>query len=109
MDRSLLDFASDLTRSRIPAARLPEWLLRTLIPKGQLFFLDASPDVVVARKGELTVEKAHSLQASYRETCNTVGATLLGGDRSADEVFKELLSHLSQEYLQRLRAVAKRQ
>lgn len=109
MDRSFLDFASDLTRSRIPAARLPGWLLRTLIPKGQLFFLDASPDVVVARKGELTLEKAHSLQASYRETCNCVGATLLGGDRTADEVFKELLDHLSREYLQRLRAAATRQ
>lgn len=109
MDRSFLDFASDLTRSKIPALRIPDWLLRSLIPKGRLFFLNASPDVVVARKGELTVEKAHSLQTSYLATCNTVGATLLDGDRTADEVFKEFLGHLSQEYLQRLIAAATRQ
>lgn len=102
MDRSLLDFASDLTRARIPAYRLPGWLLRTLIPAGRLFYLDASPENVVARKGELTLEKATSLQASYRETCDIVGATLLDGDNPPDTVFKELLGHLSLEYMSRI-------
>jgi thymidylate kinase len=99
MDRSFLDFASDLTRSRIPAGRLPVWLLRTLMPKGRHFYLDASPEVVVARKGELTLEKARSLSASYRETCNAIGATLLDGDRTADEVFIQLLRSISSHYL----------
>ncbi len=104
MDRSFLDFASDLTRSRIPARRLPNWLLNVLMPYGRLFFLDASPEEVVARKGELTLEKARSLQANYRETCGNIGATLLNGDRAADDVFKELLGHLSLDYLQRIQA-----
>lgn len=106
LDRSFLDFASDLTRSRIPARRLPPWLLRTLMPVGRLFYLDASPEVVVARKGELMLEKARSLRASYHETCHTVGATLLNGDDTPDTVFRELLGHLSQEYMQRLDALA---
>src|SRR5690606_36304784 len=100
--RSLLDVASDLTRARIPAYRLPVWLLRGLMPTGQLFYLDAAPENVVARKGELSLEKATSLQAKYRETCKVVGATLLNGDNSPDAVFKELLGHLSREYMQRL-------
>lgn len=107
MDRSLLDFASDLTRARIPAYRLPGWLLRTLMPSGRLFYLDASPDNVVARKGELSLEKATSLQASYRETCKIVGANLLNGDNVADAVFTELLGHLSQEYMHRIEAMCK--
>lgn len=102
MDRSLLDFASDLTRARIPAYRLPGWLLRALMPTGRLFYLNASPENVVARKGELSLEKATSLQESYRETCRIVGATLLDGDHPPDTVFKELLGHLSREYMHRL-------
>jgi thymidylate kinase len=102
MDRSLLDFAADLTRARIPAYRLPAWLLRALMPTGLLFYLDAAPENVVARKGELSLGKAASLQVSYRKTCNIVGATLLDGDKPSDTVFKELLSHLSREYMQRL-------
>ncbi len=102
MDRSLLDFASDLTRARIPAYRLPSWLLRTLMPAGRLFYLDASPENVVARKGELSLEKATSLQVSYRESCDIVGATILDGDNPPHTVFKELLGHLSQEYMSRI-------
>lgn len=102
MDRSLLDFASDLTRARIPAYRLPGWLLRALMPVGPLFYLDASPENVVARKGELSLEKATSLQASYRETCKIVRATILDGNNPPDTVFKELLGHLSREYMRRI-------
>ena len=102
MDRCLLDFASDLTRARIPAKRLPAWLLRALMPTGRLFYLDASPENVVARKGELSLKKATALQVSYRGTCQMVGATLLNGDNPPDTVFKELLDHLSREYMRRL-------
>jgi hypothetical protein len=108
LDRSFLDFASDLTRARIPARSLPAWLLCALMPVGRLFYLDASPEVVVARKGELTLEKARSLRASYIDTCNTVGVTLLHGDCTADAVFRELLCHLSKVYMQRIEAVGVR-
>lgn len=108
LDRSFLDFASDLTRSRIPARRLPGRLLRALMPEGRLFYLDASPENVVARKGELTLEKAHSLRASYLETCDTVGATVLDGNVAPDDVFRELLANLSLEYMKRIEAAEAR-
>lgn len=108
LDRSFVDFASDLTRSRIPARRLPTWLLRALMPVGRLFYLDASPEAVVARKGELTLEKARSLRESYLKTCDAVDATLLNGDDTPDAVFKELLSHLTREYMQRIATASAR-
>ncbi|KJS28787.1 MAG: hypothetical protein VR64_22870 [Desulfatitalea sp. BRH_c12] len=101
MDRGFLDFVSDMTRARIPNFRLPKCLKRILTPHGRLFYLDASPEVVVARKGELTLEKAGALRARYLETCDIVGAKLLDGDNTSDAVFSELLGHLSREYMQR--------
>ena len=103
LDRSFLDFGSDLTRSRIPARRLPTWLLHALMPKGQIFYLNASPKEVVARKGELTMEKACSLKISYLEIGKALGVTLLNGDSGPDDVFRELLGHISLEYLRRIR------
>lgn len=104
LDRSFLDFASDPTRSRIPFSSLPHWLIRLLIPEGLLFYLDASPEVVVRRKGELSLEKARSLRCAYLETSSVVGATLLKADRPSDAVFSELLEHVSREYLRRIKA-----
>jgi thymidylate kinase len=101
LDRSFLDFASDLTRARIPHAQLPSWLLRLLIPAGDLFYLDASPSTVVARKGELTLEKAFALRVSYLSTCAAVQATRLDAEESPDTVFKSLLSCISQRQIRR--------
>jgi hypothetical protein len=102
LDRSILDFASDLTRARIPARRLSDRLLRLTAPKSQLFYLDASPETVVARKGELTLEKAEALQASYRTTSSALQAIRLDGDAPHETVFRSLLGHLTQEYLTRI-------
>jgi len=104
LDRSFLDFASDLTRARIPQRYLPAWLMKLASPCGKLFYLDASPDVVVARKRELTLEKATSLQVSYLATAATLGAKVLDADNNDDVVFSELLNHISQEYMQRIEA-----
>lgn len=101
-DRSFVDFVSDLTRARIPQAQLPTWLVRLLRPTGYLFYLDASPDTVVARKGELTLEKACSLQKNYHATCDVAGVTILNGNNTPDEVFRDLLGHISREYLSRI-------
>ena len=102
LDRSFLDFASDPTRSRIPFSRLPQWLVRLLVPTGTLFYLDASPTTVVSRKGELSIEKATFLQRAYYETCAAVDATLLDGDGTADAVFVKVLEYISLEYLARI-------
>ncbi|MEP4147181.1 MAG: hypothetical protein ABJL54_08150 [Halioglobus sp.] len=102
LDRSFFDFASDPTRSRIPVGELPRWLVKLLAPPGSLFLLDASPEVVVMRKGELTIDKARSLQSSYHDTSRKVGAKLLNGNGSPDEVFIELLRAISAEYMGRI-------
>lgn len=102
LDRSIVDFVSDLTRARIPAWRLPSWLVRFLTPSGLLFYLDASPSIVVSRKGELALEKARGLQASYRKACTAVGAIMLAGDDPPEVVYRALLEGLAQEYLQRI-------
>ena len=104
MDRSVVDFYSDPTRSRIPVKKLPDWLLCLLLPRGRLFYLDTSPAAVVARKGELTFEKAQSLQAAYRRTGTSVSVTMLNGNETPDTVFRELLGHLSTEYMRRIEA-----
>ncbi len=70
------------------------------MPVGRLFYLDASAETVVARKGELTLEKARSLRSSYLKTCDAVDATLLNGDDKPEAVFRELLGHLTREYIQ---------
>lgn len=101
-DRSFVDFVSDLTRARIPQAQLPAWLVRLLRPTGQLFYLDASPEAVVARKGELTLEKAYSLQKNYHATSDVAGVTILNGNNTPDEVFRDLLGHISREYMRRI-------
>ncbi|MBK6006672.1 hypothetical protein JJB11_11270 [Ramlibacter ginsenosidimutans] len=101
-DRSFFDFASDLSRARIPHAQLPDWLLRVLVPKGVLCFVDASPDCVVQRKGELTLENATRIRAGYLRTAELSQAVVLDGNASATEVFKQLLAHVSAEYLRRL-------
>lgn len=102
LDRSFFDFASDLTRARIPAYRLPTFLLRALMPSGMLIYLDASPENVVARKGELSLDKAKMLQERYRATCKVVNAKVLNGDSPPDIVFMELLEFLSKEYMRRM-------
>jgi thymidylate kinase len=99
LDRSFFDFAADLTRARIPAWHLPGWILRALMPPGVLVFLDASAENVVARKGELDMERAKALRERYCEIGLAVAATSLDGDKSPDLVFKDLLEYIARYYM----------
>lgn len=101
-DRSFVDFVSDLTRARIPQVKLPSWLLSFLVPPGKLFYLEASPEAVVARKGELTLKKACCLQKNYGVTCQITDMTILNGNNTPYEIFRELLGHISCEYMLRI-------
>jgi thymidylate kinase len=101
-DRSFFDFASDLTRARIPPFLLPQAVVRFMSPSGLLFLLDASPEAAVQRKNELSLDKARALQQRYRSTARAVGAAALHADSSPDDVFRSLLEHVSGEYIRRL-------
>ncbi|WP_146218684.1 hypothetical protein [Halomonas sp. LBP4] len=107
LDRGFLDFAVDPTRTRIPVRKLPSFILKLFHPHGLWFFLNASPDVVIERKGELSREKAVSLQKAYLSACKEVGVVVLDGDDSPDFVFRELIGNISSEYLKRVRAAEK--
>lgn len=97
MDRSVVDFLADPTRSRIPIQRLPRWLMRFMVPRGQLFYLNASPEVAVARKHELTQDKARRLSESYLNVCEILGVRCLDADATQEAVLIELLTYLSAE------------
>ncbi|MGE4095780.1 MAG: hypothetical protein AB7G75_33615 [Candidatus Binatia bacterium] len=95
LDRSFLDFASDLTRARIPDYPLPKWLLRACCPKGLLLFIDVPPEQVVVRKGELSSEKAIELRERYLRTCNEIGRVhVIDGSASPKDVIKSVLQYI---------------
>jgi thymidylate kinase len=102
LDRSVVDFASDLTRARIPAGLLPRPMLRLIAPNGQLFYLNVSPATAVARKGELTLDRAASLQANYLAIARTLRVVVLNADAPANAVFEQFLAVLSKEYMRRI-------
>jgi thymidylate kinase len=98
-DRSLLDFMADLGRSKIPNYKIPVLLIKLLLPKGIMFFLDANPDVVVSRKGELTHEKACALRSSYTKVGRSVNAVFLDGNQAAHTVYSQFLGKTSERYI----------
>ncbi len=102
-DRSILDFASDLDRARIPHVRLPLFLLKLLLPAGFFFVLNAKPETVVARKGELTLERATTLSRRYLVIANSLSIACIDGDGDADKVFKDFVSIISAENMRRVR------
>ena len=91
LDRSFVDFSADLTRARIPESSLPAWLIRLGAPKGSLLFLDASPEVVVRRKGELQLAKAADLRQRYLEIIKQIDGLVIDGEATPDDVFKNIL------------------
>lgn len=106
-DRSIVDFASDLARARIPHVQLPDWLLRTLQPSGLFYCIDAKPDTVVTRKGELTLERATELSQRYSAISKTMSLQCLDGERDVPSVFKAFLAAVTDEVLHRARRRAR--
>ena len=107
MDRSFFDFASDLARARIPHAQLPGWFIRTLLPEGMLVYVFADAEAVVARKGELTADRAKGLIMRYARTVELTHAICLDGNQGADGVFHDFLNAVSAHVLGRIRCVSR--
>lgn len=108
MDRSFVDFAADVARARIPDFRLPGWLVRFCAPRGSLLFLDASPEAVVRRKGELTLEKAADLRARYLRVIEVLDGNVVSAEESPDTVFGHVLERIDAVYRARLTSVAEK-
>jgi hypothetical protein len=101
-DRSIIDFSSDLTRSRIPHIQLPSSMVRALLPRGTFLYIDASPEVVIVRKGELTLDRASRLAARYDRTVQTTGIVRLNGNKSVESVFAAFLDAVTEKTMQRI-------
>lgn len=91
MDRCFADFAADLSRSKIPHRKIHPSILKFCAPVGCLMFIDAQPEVVVRRKGELTLEKASELRDRYREIFALLEGQIINGDASQQSVFESIL------------------
>ena len=103
MDRSVIDFISDLNRARIPHIGLPKFILRSLLPSGRFYYVNASPEVAIRRKNELTIDRARFLSQSYAHAVSCAGATVLNADAGPGEVYIDFLSVLSNKNVANLR------
>ncbi len=104
MDRSFVDFAADLTRSRIPDYPLPTRLLTFCAPRGLLLFLDVDPQLALARKRELELEKAKELRERYRRMFSILDGRTLDGGAPQSSVTAGILRQLEKWTLDRMAA-----
>lgn len=108
MDRSFADLAADMTRARIPAYPLPDWLFRFCAPRGCLIYLDTDAITVVQRKNELTLEKATELREHYLDVFTRIRGQIISGEGSSTEVFTRILEQIDVIYIERLCVAASR-
>lgn len=75
-DRYYHDMLADPTRYRLPRASLvPRWAA-PLVPRPDLWLvLYAQPELLVARKGEITLDAARTLARRYEELARQLGAS----------------------------------
>jgi hypothetical protein len=83
---------------------MPPRLVVALAPKGLFICLDVAPQAVVRRKNELNLEKAASLRTSYLKTSSMIGAAIIDAEKGRDEVFTDLLTQVSSEFIRRIEA-----
>jgi thymidylate kinase len=105
-DRGFTDFASDLSRARIPHRTLPSFVMRVCTPHGQHILIDAEPEVVALRKRELTLEKARELRRRYLETCARQKGHVIDGNGPPEEVYASIVQVVDQVYMRRITARA---
>ena len=101
-DRSIVDFSIDLSRARIPHFEISNVLVRFLLPPGIFFYLDAAPQTVVERKGELELEKARELSTRYNRIVQSQIVQHLDGEKNTNEVYQRFLCAVTCEVMKRL-------
>ena len=104
LDRSFVDLAADMDRVKIPHMDLREPLLNLFSLNGLNIYLDASPELAVARKGELSLERAQLLQSRYISIIEKIGGHRINGSLSEDQVSAQILDLIDAQFRSRLQA-----
>lgn len=104
LDRSFVDLAADMDRVKIPHMNLSQKVLNFFSLNGLNIYLDASPKDAVARKGELSIDRALLLQSRYIDIFNKIGGNRVNGDLSKDQVSAQLLDLIDRQYRKRIQA-----
>jgi hypothetical protein len=98
---------ADPVRYRLPPGfPLARWVA-PLVPQPDVWIvLQAEPQVLVSRKGEITLEAAEQLTGRYRELARQLGAVVVdsGGDRAQTvaDVLAPLLGFLAERQRRRV-------
>lgn len=99
MDRNFLDFIADLNRAKIPNYPIHPGIIKILFPRGEMFYLNASPENVTLRKNEIPYEKALVLRDKYIQNCKMLNVEILNADAPSFDVFTEFLNRLHEKIL----------
>lgn len=102
-DRYIYDFVVDPMRSRI---NLPKWLRQFfahLVNKPQLVLvLDASPEIVIARKQELELQEIKRQQIEFRNLKSiNKNVVLIDANGSVDNEVEQAIKHIFHTFLEK--------
>lgn len=85
-DRYYHDMLVDPARYRLPRGSFLQRLLAGLVPKPDIWLvLHAPPELLVARKGEISLEAAHTLSAGYARLAQQLHAIPIDTGRGLEE------------------------
>lgn len=107
-DRYYHDMLVDPARYRLPRGSFLQSGFAGLVPRPDIWLiLHAQPELLVARKGEITLEAACALSRSYERLALQLGATQIDAGRGLDETLAETvkvpLDYLAARTQQRIR------
>ncbi len=104
LDRSFVDLAADMDRVKIPHMDLSEPALNLFCLNGLNIYIDTSPELAVARKGELSLERARLLQSRYISIIEKIGGDRINGSLPEDQVSAQILDLIDAQFRNRLQA-----
>lgn len=85
-DRYYHDMLVDPARYRLPRGSFLQYLLAGLVPRPDIWLvLHAPPELLVARKGEISLEAAQTLSAGYARLAQQLHAIPIDTGRGLDE------------------------
>lgn len=91
-DRYYHDMLVDPARYRLPRGSFLPRGLAPLVPRPDIWLvLHAPPELLVARKGEITLEAARVLSQGYERLALQLGANLIDTGRGLDETLAEVV------------------
>jgi len=109
-DRYYHDMLIDPVRYRLPSTCALPKLLVWMIPQPDLWLiLDAPPETLVARKGEITLQAAQELTIKYRALANTLSnAVLINTGAGLEETLAEVVGVVNNHLATRMQHRAKK-